>query len=139
MQFRVRLEEDRLCTLVMIGVRPDGTKELLAVEDGSRESTGRLGDGPPGSETPRLARAGRPRRRQRARPLGGGRPRVAGHTRAALLVHRLANVLDKLPKRLQPKAKQALHAIMQAPTCTDAEAGMDAFRGRVRREVSPKR
>jgi transposase-like protein len=30
--FRVRLEEDRLCTLVMIGVRPDGTKELVAVE-----------------------------------------------------------------------------------------------------------
>jgi transposase-like protein len=37
--FRVRLEADRLCTLVMIGVRPDGTKELLAVEDGYREST----------------------------------------------------------------------------------------------------
>lgn len=32
--FRVRLEEDRLCTLVMIGVRADGTKELIAVEDG---------------------------------------------------------------------------------------------------------
>lgn len=39
MHFRVRLEEDRLCTLVLIGVRPDGTKELLAVEDGYREST----------------------------------------------------------------------------------------------------
>ena len=37
--FRVRLEEDRLCTLVLIGARPDGTKELLAVEDGYREST----------------------------------------------------------------------------------------------------
>ena len=37
--FRVRLEEDRLCTLVMIGVRADGTKELIAVEDGYREST----------------------------------------------------------------------------------------------------
>jgi putative transposase len=37
--FRVRLEEDRLCTLVLIGVRPDGTKELLGVDDGYREST----------------------------------------------------------------------------------------------------
>jgi transposase-like protein len=37
--FRVRLEEDRLCSLVMIGVRADGTKELIAVEDGYREST----------------------------------------------------------------------------------------------------
>jgi len=36
--FRVRLEEDRLCTLVVLGVRRDGTKELLAVEDGYRES-----------------------------------------------------------------------------------------------------
>ena len=36
--FRIRLEDDRLCTLVMIGVRPDGTKELIAVEDGYRES-----------------------------------------------------------------------------------------------------
>jgi transposase-like protein len=37
--FNVRPEDDRLCTLVMIGVRPDGTKELFAVEDGYREST----------------------------------------------------------------------------------------------------
>ena len=36
--FRVRLEQDRLCTLVIIGARPDGTKELLAIEDGYRES-----------------------------------------------------------------------------------------------------
>jgi putative transposase len=36
----VRLgEDDRLCLLVVIGVRGDGTKELLAVEDGYREST----------------------------------------------------------------------------------------------------
>ena len=36
--FNVRLEDDRLCTLVVLGVRADGTKELLAVEDGYRES-----------------------------------------------------------------------------------------------------
>ena len=36
--FNVRLEDDRLCTLVMIGVRADGTKELIAVEDRYRES-----------------------------------------------------------------------------------------------------
>jgi transposase-like protein len=36
--FNVRLEDDRLCTLVMIGVRPRGTKELITVEDGHRES-----------------------------------------------------------------------------------------------------
>jgi putative transposase len=37
--FNIRLEDDRLCTPVMIGARPDGEKELLAVEDGYREST----------------------------------------------------------------------------------------------------
>ena len=36
--FNIRLEDDRLCTLVLIGARPDGAKELLAVEDGYRES-----------------------------------------------------------------------------------------------------
>jgi len=36
--FNVRLEDDRLCTLVMCRVRPDGTKELITVEDGCRES-----------------------------------------------------------------------------------------------------
>jgi transposase-like protein len=36
--FRIRLENDRLCTLVLIGVREDGSKELIAVEDGYRES-----------------------------------------------------------------------------------------------------
>jgi transposase-like protein len=37
--FRVRLEQARLCCLVIVGVRADGTKELVAVADGEREST----------------------------------------------------------------------------------------------------
>jgi putative transposase len=37
--FNIRLEDDRLCTLVVIGARPDGTQEVIAVEDGYREST----------------------------------------------------------------------------------------------------
>src|SRR2546426_1772304 len=37
--FTIRLEEERLCALVLIGVRPDGTKEVVAIEDGYREST----------------------------------------------------------------------------------------------------
>jgi transposase-like protein len=37
--FTIRLEEERLCALVLVGVRPDGTKELVALEDGYREST----------------------------------------------------------------------------------------------------
>ncbi len=41
--------------------------------------------------------------------------------------HKLANVLDKLPKRLRPRAKRALRDIMYAPTKADAERGIDAF------------
>ena len=37
--FNVRLEEERLCCLVIVGVRVDGTKELVAIGDGYREST----------------------------------------------------------------------------------------------------
>ena len=37
--FNIRLEEKRLCTLVVVGVRADGTKELVAIADGYREST----------------------------------------------------------------------------------------------------
>jgi transposase-like protein len=125
--FRVRLEEDRLCTLVIIGVRPDGTKELVAVEDGYREST----------ESWATVLRDLKRRGLRAPVLAVGDSalgfwaavgNVWSETREQRCwVHRLANVLDKLPKRLQPKAKQALHAIMQAPTRTEAEAGIDAF------------
>ena len=42
--FNVRLEEERLCCLVIVGVRADGTKELVAIADGYRESTGSWAD-----------------------------------------------------------------------------------------------
>ena len=125
--FRVRLEEDRLCTLVMIGVRADGTKELIAVEDGYRESTD--------SWATVLRDL---KRRGLCAPVVAVGDSALGFWAAVgavwpetreqrCWVHRLVNVLDKLPKRLQPKAKQALHAIMNAPTRAEAEAGIDAF------------
>ena len=66
--FNVRLEEERLCCLVIVGVRADGTKELVAIADGYRESTGSLG-GPAAG----LQAAGD------ASPGGDGRRRGAGH------------------------------------------------------------
>ena len=126
-RFRVPLEEDRLCTLVMISVRPDGTKELVAVEDGYRESTESWA-----SVLRDLKRGG-----LRAPVVSVGDSTLGfwaavgavwAETREQRCwVHRLANVLDNLPKRLQPKAKQALHAIMNAPTRAEAEAGIDTF------------
>ena len=125
--FRIRLEEDRLCTLVMIGVRPDGTKELLAVEDGYRES----------QESWASVLRDLKRRGMRAPVVAVGDGalgfwatvgQVWPETREQRCwVHRLANVLDKLPKRLQPKAKRALHEIMQADTRAQAVEGIERF------------
>jgi putative transposase len=125
----VRLgEDDRLCLLVVIGVREDGVKELLAVEDGYRESTESwaavmrdLKDR--GLNEPRLV-------------VGDGalgtwaalRDVFPGARRQACWVHKIARVLDALPKRLQPDAKKLLHEMMEAPSRADARAGLERFR-----------
>jgi transposase-like protein len=125
--FRIRLEDDRLCTLVMIGVRSDGTKELLAVEDGYRES----------AESWSTVLRDLKRRGMQAPALAIG-DGALGFWKAVrdvwpetreqrCWVHRLVNVLDKLPKRLQAKAKRALHEIMNAETRGLAEETIDRF------------
>lgn len=124
--FNVRLEDDRLCTLVMIGVRPDGTKELIAVEDGYRESTASWSEllrdlKRRGMQAPVLA-------------IGDG---ALGFWAAVRDVwpetqeqrdwcHKMANVLDKLPKRLQGKVKRKLREAMYAETKASAEEALDA-------------
>jgi transposase-like protein len=116
----VRLD-DRLCLLVVIGVTEHGHKELIAVEDGHRESeaswlellTGLRERGL--TQGPKLA-------------VGDGAlgfwkalnklyPDTA-HQRC--WVHKTANVLEKLPKSVQPKVKAALHEIWMAETREDA-------------------
>lgn len=125
--FNVRLEDERLCTLVLIGVRPDGTKELIAIEDGYRESTESW------AELLRdLARRGM---RAPVVAVGDG---ALGFWAALRQVwpetreqrdwcHKLANVLDKLPKRLHGKAKQLLHDAMYAETRKEADAAVERF------------
>jgi putative transposase len=125
--FRIRLEDDRLCTLVLIGVRDDGSKELIAVEDGYRESKESwlsvLRDlAERGVEAPLLA-------------IGDGalgfwsalREVWPQSEQQRCWVHRLANVLDKLPKRLQPRAKDQLREIFNAETRKAAEAQIEKF------------
>ena len=125
--FNIRLEDDRLCTLVMIGVRPDGTKELVALEDGYREST----------DSWATVLRDLQRRGMRA-PVGAVGDGALGFWAAVREVwpetrelrdwcHKMGNVLDKLPKRLQPKAKRALREIMYAETRAQAEEALDAF------------
>ena len=124
----VRLgEQDRLCLLVMIGARPDGAKELIAVEDGYREST----------ESWAHVLRDLKRRGIRAPVLAIGDGALGfwaavrdvwPETREQRdWVHRMGNVLDKLPKRLQGPAKAALREIMNAPTRADAVKGIDRF------------
>src|SRR3954447_17020866 len=125
----VRLgEDDRLCLLVVIGVREDGTKELLAVEDGYRESTESWATvmrdlKARGLNEPKLV-------------VGDGalgtwaalRDVFPGARRQACWVHAIARVLDALPKRLQPTAKKLLHEIMEAPSRADAGKALERFR-----------
>lgn len=125
----VRLgEDDKLCLLVVIGVREDGAKELLAVEDGYREST----------ESWAGVLRGMKRRGLNAPKLvvGDGALGVWAALRDVFpeaseqrcWVHKTANVLDALPKRLQPRAKTLLHEIAEAPTRKDAKVALEVFR-----------
>jgi putative transposase len=125
--FNIRLEDERLCTLVLLGARADGTKELIAVEDGYREST----------ESWATVLRSLKRRGMRAPVVGVGDGALGfwasvrdvwPETREQRCwVHRLANVLDKLPRSLQPKAKRALHEIMAAETREQAELLIERF------------
>lgn len=125
--FNIRLEDDRLCTLVMIGVRPDGTKELIAVEDGYRESTESwltvLRDlNARGMRAPAVAVG------DGALGFWAAVRDVWPETREQRCwVHRIANVLDKLPKRVQAKAKKILHEAMNAETREDALTEIERF------------
>jgi transposase-like protein len=125
--FNVRLEDERLAALVVIGARPDGTKEVIALEDGYRESTESW-----------LALLRNLKERGMRAPVvavGDGAlgfwaalREVFPETREERYwVHKIANVLDKLPKTLQPKAKAALHEMMNAPTRAACEKLVKTF------------
>jgi transposase-like protein len=125
--FRIRLEEDRLCCLVVIGVRVDGTKELLACSDGYRESTESWAEvlrdlKRRGMTAPMLAVG------DGALGFWAALGDVFPETREQRCwVHKTANILDALPKRLHRQAKAALHEIYEAETRSDAQGGIDDF------------
>lgn len=127
--FGVRLEDDRLTCLVIIGVNLDGTKEVIALEDGYRESAESWA-----TVLRDLKRRGMP---APVLAVGDGALGFWAALRAVYpetreqrcWVHKLANVLDKLPKRLQPRAKMLLHEIMCAPSRKDAEDAIVHFVG----------
>jgi putative transposase len=125
----VRLGEDpKLCLLVAIGVREDGCKELLAVEDGYRESEDSWSEvfrdlRDRGMTEPKLVTGDG--------ALGAWaalRNVFCAATEQRCWVHKTANVLDALPKRLQPRAKSLLHEMAEAPTRADARKALERFR-----------
>ncbi len=125
--FNVRLEDDRLAALVVIGARQDGTKEVIALEDGFRESTESwatlLRDlKARGMRAPVVAVG------DGALGFWGALRDVFPETREQRCwVHKIANVLDKLPKAQQPKAKSSLHAMMNAGTKAECERLIATF------------
>jgi len=83
---KVRLEQEKLCLLVMIGVRADGKKELVALTDGYRESTPVVGGVAPRGQGSRDAGAGAGDGRRGVGVLGGVAGRLPGDQGAAVLV-----------------------------------------------------
>jgi putative transposase len=125
---QARLEDDAQCLLVIIGATPEGKKELVGLIDGVRESSqswkGLLLDlkwrGL--SMGPELAVA------DGALGFWQALEEVWPNTRGQRCwVHKTANVLNKLPKSQQSKAKRALQEIWMAETKKDALAAFDAF------------
>jgi transposase-like protein len=126
--FNIRLGEDkRLCCLVIVGVRLDGTKELVAISDGYRESTQSW------SELLRDVR----RRGMDAPSLVTGDGALGFWTAVADVfpetrhqrdwVHKTMNVLNCLPAAVQPGARKAIFQITNAENKAAAEKAIRAF------------
>lgn len=124
---KVRLDTDKVCLLVMIGVRADGSKELVALADGHRESAESWAD---------LLRDCR--RRGMAAPVLAVGDGALGFWKALRDVfpdtreqrcwwHKMANVLNALPKSTYPGAKKALAEIYNAENRTQAVKAAKRF------------
>ncbi len=127
----VRLESEenrRQCMLVLIGATVDGQKELIAVVDGFRESEASWFEllmdlRQRGLHVPPKVAIG-----DGALGFWAAIRKVYGATQEQRCwVHKTANVLNKMPKSVQPRAKKALHEIWQAATREQANQAFDDF------------
>jgi transposase-like protein len=123
----IRLEEHQLCLLVLIGVRADGRKELVALADGYRESVESWADllrdcARRGMRAPVLAVG------DGALGFWGALREVFPQARAQRCwFHKIANVLGALPKSAHPGAKKALAEVWNAEDKNHARAAAKAF------------
>jgi transposase-like protein len=123
----IRLEEHKLCLLVLIGVRADGHKELIALADGYRESVESWAD--------LLRDAARRGMRAPVLAVGDGALGFWGALREVLpetreqrcWFHKIANCLGALPKSAHPGAKKALAQIWNAEDKRHALDAVKAF------------
>ena len=126
--FNVRSENERSCILVVIGATTNGEKELVAIEDGFRESVDSWQD----------LLLDLKKRGLEAGPKCAVGDGFLGFWKALLKVygetskqrcwmHKTGNVLDKFPKHLQKKAKEELHDIPIAETKEEANKAFDRF------------
>jgi putative transposase len=125
--FNVRLGDERLCVLVVVGVRADGTKELVAITDGYRESTQSWADllrdlKRRGMSAPVLAVG------DGALGFWAALRDVFPETRAQRCwVHRVANILGALPTSAHAGARKALAEVRDAEDRAHAETAARAF------------
>jgi transposase-like protein len=126
----VRLgSDDRLCCLVVLGARLDGTKELVAIADGYRESTESWAEllrdlKKRGMKAPELAVG------DGALGFWSALRDVFPETRCQKdWVHKTSNVLDSMPKSVHSRAKAAIREITEAENKKEAEKAIEAFAG----------
>jgi putative transposase len=127
----VRLENEanqRQCLLVLMGATADGLKELIAVVDGYRESQQSWHELLVDLKNRGLSLAPKLAVGDGALGFWAALRKVYGETREQRCwVHKTANVLNNMPKSVQPRAKADIHEIWMAETRKDAAAAFDTF------------
>ena len=127
----VRLENEanqRQCLLVLMGATAGGEKELIAVVDGYRESQQSWHELLVDLKKRGLSLAPKLAVGDGALGFWAALRKVFGETREQRCwVHKTANVLNNMPKSVQPRAKADIHEIWMAETRADAAAAFDTF------------
>ena len=117
--------EDRLCLLVIIGITEHGHKELVAVEDGYRESEASWAELLSGLRSRGLMTCPKLAIGDGALGFWKALGKCYPETHQRCWVHKTANILSALPKSVQPKVKAALHEIWMAQTRDEACKAFD--------------
>ncbi len=126
--FHVRLNDDRPCVLVIVGSLPDGTKELVTISDGERES--KLSWKNVLRDLKKRGLKIPPKLSIADGALGfwsALEEEYPTSKQQRCWVHKTANILDKLPKKAQPLAKERIHEIYMAETKKAALEAYDEF------------